>query len=335
MNRTLVLTETAHLQIEHRPRPPLAEGEVRLAVDAAGICGSDVHGFAGLNDRRPPGVVMGHETVGTVVEVGPGATRQVGDRVAVNPVVACGQCPNCVRGWDNLCPHRRLYGCCLELDGGLAAEMVARDANCVPVDPDAPLLGLAVIEPMAVGSHAVSVAQLDQGSRVAVIGGGPIGLAVALACGNAAISATVSEHLPARRETAEALGLETCAPEELTASGREFDAAFECVGLTPTVAAALDAVPPGGTVVCVGLAAQTVQLAFADLVVGERRLLGSSAYTAADFADTARWVSRQAERLAPLVQHTVALDAMPGVFADYHAGSLTAMKTVYVSALDG
>lgn len=331
MTEAVVLTAPGTLELVQRASRPLGSGEVRLRVDAAGICGSDVHGFAGLNDRRPVGVVMGHETIGTVIEKSDGSTLEVGTRVAVNPVVACGTCDQCRADRDNLCVQRRLYGCCLELDGGLATDMVVRAANCVPVNASADILGLALIEPMAVGTHAVRLAEVRSEPQVLVLGGGPIGIAVALASMNAGAAVLISEPMPGRRELAEKLGAATCAPEELRTVTTEFELAFECVGAAQTVHDAITNLPPGGTVICLGLAGATMEVPAAALVVHERRMLGSSAYTHEDFAETARSVAAQAGNLASLVEHTVSLVKMPQVFADYHGGRLSAMKTLYLN----
>jgi len=331
MTEAVVLTAPGTLEVVQRVSRPLGFGEVRLRVDAAGICGSDVHGYAGLNDRRPVGVVMGHETIGTVIETSEGSTLGVGTRVAVNPVVACDACDQCRAGRDNLCVQRRLYGCCLEFDGGLATDMVVRVANCVRVDARADVLGLALIEPMAVGTHAVQLARVRSGSEVLVLGGGPIGIAAALASMNAGASVLISELMPGRRELAEKLGATTCVPEELRAATTEFELAFECVGVAQTVHDAITNVPPGGTVICLGLAGTTMEVPAAPLVVQERRMLGSSAYTNEDFAETARSVAAHAGNLASLVEHTVGLAEMPQVFADYHDGRLSAMKTLYLN----
>lgn len=331
MTEAVVLTAPGTLEVVQRASRPLGAGEVRLRVDAAGICGSDVHGYAGLNDRRPVGVVMGHETIGTVIEMSDGSTLEVGTRVAVNPVVACGTCDQCRAGRDNLCVQRRLYGCCLELDGGLTTDMVVSAANCVPVDASADVLGLALIEPMAVGTHAVRLARVRSGSEVLVLGGGPIGIAVALASMNAGAAVLISEPMPGRRELAEKLGAATCAPEEFRATTTEYELAFECVGVAQTIQDAITKVPPSGTIICLGLAGTTMEVPAVPLVVHERRMLGSSAYTRDDFAETARSVAAQAGNLANLVEHTVGLAEMPHVFAEYHDGRQQAMKTLYLN----
>jgi 2-desacetyl-2-hydroxyethyl bacteriochlorophyllide A dehydrogenase len=328
--RSLVLTAPHTLEVLERDPVPLAAGEVRLAVEATGICGSDVHGYAGLNDRRPVGVIMGHESVGRVVEAAPGVDLAVGTRVVVNPVVSCGECRACREGRDNLCANRRIYGCVVALPGALATEFVVPAANCVPVDPAVDVRSLALSEPMAVGMHGVRLGGVAAGDRVLIVGGGPIGMAVVLGCLDAGATPIVCEPQQARREAAERLGAESCDPAELPGLRLEGDIAFECVGLSATVKTAVGGVRPGGTIVCLGVGEAEVAVPVVPLVIEERRILGSSAYTARDFRETVVAVTARADVLAGLVGLTVDLDQMPRVFEDYHAGRLSAMKTLYV-----
>lgn len=331
--RSLVLIAPHTLEIVESDSRPLVSGEVRLAIEATGICGSDIHGFAGLNDRRPTGIVMGHETAGRVIEVAEAGPLEVGARVAVNPVVPCGECHACLRGRINLCERRRIYGCMVGLDGGLATEMVVAAANCLRVDSDADVRALAMIEPMSVGLHAVRLGAPAEGAAVLVVGGGPIGIAVALGCLDAGAQPLVCEPSFVRREAAASLGADTCTPEELASLELDLSLAFECVGRTSTLRSALDTVRPGGTVVGVGVAEQEFAVRAVSLVIEEKRILGSSAYSPQDFRDTARAVATRIDAIAALVGGATAdLDQMPQVFAGYEAGTIESMKTLYVAS---
>jgi L-iditol 2-dehydrogenase len=100
--RALVFAGARDMPLEERPDPVPGSGTVVVAVRAAGICGSDVHGFLGTTGRRRPGIVMGHEAAGDVVEVGPGVTSvRAGDRVALKSILACGECDRCRSGRPN------------------------------------------------------------------------------------------------------------------------------------------------------------------------------------------------------------------------------------------
>ncbi len=328
--RQLVFHGPGRLSIEDASPPPVGPDEIRVAVHSVGVCGSDVHGYAGVNKRRVPGMVMGHEAVGTVAEVGPAVEGlDIGTPVAINPIVSCGECEFCRAGDENVCERRRIYGCVIDLPGAYAESFVVRATNAVPFAGPAPLEWGALVEPLSVGGHAARVGEIGPGSEVFVIGGGPIGIGAALSARRrGAARVVVSEPLAHRRDVAERLGFETLDPSRDELPSSVFPVALECVGHSATLAAALGAVPPKGRVVFVGLAEETIELPTTSLMVGERAIVGSSAYTMSDFRETAAWIAAGNEDLAPVVEERVDLDGLPGVFAGYADGSLRAMKTV-------
>jgi threonine dehydrogenase-like Zn-dependent dehydrogenase len=316
------------LVVEPIPEPALGPGEVRLAPVAVGICASDVHGYAGHNDRRAPGVVMGHEAAGTIVEVGAGVELTPGALVALNPVVVCGDCPSCRSGATNVCVNRRLYGCAVGLPGAFAGTMAVRARNVVPMAAGTPIESAALCEPLAVGTHAAAVAGAGPERRVVVVGGGIIGLGAALAARRrGAAQVAVVEPDERRREIAEGLGFEAFAPGAAGGHGL-FDVAIEAVGHPSSMALALSLTPIRGEVVVVGLADSTIQIPAAALVMDERRISGSAVYTDEEFLLTARAVEGGEADLSPIIQDRVALEELPGAFAEYARGSRDAMRTM-------
>jgi threonine dehydrogenase-like Zn-dependent dehydrogenase len=331
--RRLVFHGPHALSVEDAAPAPLGPGEVRVAPAAVGICGSDVHGYVGANQRRVPGMVMGHEAAGTVVEVGPGVEGlAVGDRVAINPAVTCGECDFCRSGLDHRCEHRRLIGCVLELPGAFAESVVVPAANAVPFPGTAPLEWGALVEPFAVGDHGVGRLEGPLPHGVLVLGGGPIGLGAALGARRRGIErVVVSEPVAHRRAIAEALGLATYDPTS-DPEPEPFSAAAECVALPATLEAALALTRPGGEVAFVGLGEPVLPLPVERLVVGERALKGSFNYSREDFADTARWVASGEVDLAPVIEARVDLDGLVTAFRAYADGTTAAMKTLYEPA---
>jgi 2-desacetyl-2-hydroxyethyl bacteriochlorophyllide A dehydrogenase len=327
--RQLVFYGVRRLAVEDAPERPVGPDEARVAVHSVGICGSDVHGYAGVNARRVPGMVMGHEVVGRVIELGERVEGlELGTTVAINPLTACGECELCAGGDENLCERRRIYGCILDLPGAYAESFVVRAANAVPFVGPAPLEWGALAEPLAVGAHAARVANAKEGDEVLVVGGGPIGLGAALAARRrGAARVVVSEPLGHRREVAERLGFETFDPTSGQLETR-FPLAFECVGHSATLAAALTAVPPKGRVIFVGLAEETIELPATPLMVGERTITGSAAFSRADFRDTAAWISSGETDLSPLIELRVSLDELSDAFERYANHELDAVKTV-------
>jgi 2-desacetyl-2-hydroxyethyl bacteriochlorophyllide A dehydrogenase len=325
--RRLIIDGPGELRIEDAPPPAPGAGELLVDVSVAGICGSDVHGFTGTNGRRPPGTVMGHEFGGTVVAAGPGVEDDlVGSVVAVNPVVSCGACDRCLAGAPNLCRTRRLYGCTPELPGAFANQVVVAAGNAVAMPEGTAGARVALVEPLSVGAHAAGLARLRSSDVALVIGGGPIGIAAALAAARTGAEVTVSEPEASRRELLAELGLTAVEPGTVP-DGRA-DVVLECVGYPQTMQAAMAATRPQATIVLVGLAQEQLPIDAAALVMGERRILGSAVYTPEDFIGVAAWVAETDVPLERMIQERTDLDGLPGAFARYADHSLVAVKTL-------
>lgn len=328
----MVLDGPRRLSVRDVELDPLPVDQARIRVAVAGVCGSDVHGFAGLNARRPPGVVMGHEVGGTVVAAGAEASVDVGDFVVVNPIMACGDCAACRAGKENLCEKRRLYGCAVELCGGFADFMDVQADNLVAFSDRVPREWAALVEPLCVGFHAVGRVRGSASRGALVVGAGPIGLACALAARDAGMEAVLSEPLEERRQLARKLGFEAGAPAAITQSQQHFDLVFECVGLKSTMSDAVSLTAGGGTIVCVGMADPMLAISSTALVIEERSLVGSSAYTGSDFSVTAAWAGSGKVDLSPMITARQAISDLPGVFDALATGRTPTGKTVMVEA---
>ncbi|MGH8325882.1 MAG: zinc-dependent alcohol dehydrogenase, partial [Steroidobacteraceae bacterium] len=162
------------LAIEEVPEPRPADDEVLVRVARCGICGSDLHMTREPAFGAEPGKILGHEFAGEIVELGRAAQGfKVGDRVAVAPVRGCGQCASCLAGEPAWCERMLLQG------GGYAELAVAKERQCLPLPLTTSLEDGALVEPLAVALHGVTLAGLTPGARVMVMGAGPIGLGVA------------------------------------------------------------------------------------------------------------------------------------------------------------
>ena len=196
------------LSIEERPTPDVGSPtDVLVRVLACGICGTDMHI---LSD--PPGhpatqgIVLGHEFVGEVAEVGSAVGGVVvGDRVVVRPILTCGKCRSCLGGFPNHCQNLTALG--VFRDGGLAAEVVAPESACIRIDPSIPPHIAALTEPLACVLNAVKRAAPVPGDDVVIFGAGAIGLlflSVLRAAGAGRI--VVVEPTQARAEVAKRMG---------------------------------------------------------------------------------------------------------------------------------
>jgi 2-desacetyl-2-hydroxyethyl bacteriochlorophyllide A dehydrogenase len=271
--KAVLLRKPGDLAIAEVADPgPAPAGHVRVRVGAVGICGSDVHyyehGRIGDFVVRSP-MVLGHETAGTIEEVGPGVeTLKRGDRVAMEPGVPCGSCDVCRGGRYNLCPDIRFWAT-PPVDGSLAEYVVHPASFAYRLPATMSLADGALIEPLAVGVHACRRGGVAPGDVVAITGAGTIGavtLMAALAFGASRV--VVSDVVPERLERARRLGASE-AVDARTASlastarattGRGADVAIECSGHPGAPAALIDATAPGGHIVLVGMGPQPVPI---------------------------------------------------------------------------
>ncbi len=228
------------------PVPVAPQGWAAVDVAYAGICGSDLHICSGHHARALPGAVLGHEFVGTLAE--PAAGLATGAPVFANPMVACDTCDACVRGLVNVCDRLTAVG--VDYPGALAARVVVPAANLYPLEPDADLRTMALVEPVAVCIRAVRRGGVALGDRVHVVGAGPIGVMLAILAGRAgAGSVTISETSEGRRRMAADLGLDVVA---LTEGSRAADVVFDASGHPSAAPALATWVRAHGRVVVVG-----------------------------------------------------------------------------------
>ena len=283
--RTLVFDGPRQFHIDERPTPQPSSGEVRIRIAFVGICGSDLHGYTGESGRRVAGMVMGHEASGWIEALGPGVNGlQIGTPVTFNPSLACnGGCGHRV---ENQCSDLRVIGVTPDIQGAFA------DAITVPVDRVVPLGGVslewgAVVEPLAVGVQAVQRADVTAGQSVLVVGAGMIGQCIARAARlTGAESVTLVDPLGARRDQSTHAGFLGVSPDDVGDLG-PFDVSFDAVGISATAASAIQNVRKGSNVCFVGLGNSEVAIPLFDLVVAERKIVGTFAYTDSVF-QTAR-----------------------------------------------
>jgi threonine dehydrogenase-like Zn-dependent dehydrogenase len=333
--RALVLRDFYDIAVEERPDPVAGPEQVVVEVIATGICGSDFHGYSGENGRRHPGQIMGHETVGRIRELGTDVVElRVGQLVTVNPVMSCHACPACQSGQEQWCSRRVVLGVAPEIPAAFADRFVVPAANVVPLPDDMPEELGALVEPMAVGYHAVRRGQPVPDDRVLVIGGGPIGQACVLAARQLGVKAlALSDVSASRRELCARLGAAVVDP----ADGNLADAvaaelggpatlALDAVGISRTVADALAASGLGSRIVLVGMGSPRLDLDAYALSTTERSLIGSFTYNAAEFADTAEWVGTVPEGIDALIDGRVGWEGAPQSFDDLARGRSTASK---------
>lgn len=289
--KALVLTQYNQFEYQELPRPEPAYGEVLVRVQAVGICGSDVHGMDGSSGRRIPPIVMGHEASGIIAEAGEGVKHwQIGDRVTFDSTVYAFDDWYSRRGMYNLSDGREVLGVSTPdfRRQGAFAEFVRVPQHILYAIPDnVTFTQAALVEPVAVALHALSLTPLQVGDSAVVVGAGMIGLFVVQALKLAGADRIIAVDLEDNRlDLARMLGAThtlnarrddvTAVVRQLT-RGRGADVAFEVVGAGPTVRTAIDAVRRGATVTLVGNLAPSVEIPLQTVVTGQLRLQGSCA----------------------------------------------------------
>lgn len=328
--RALVIHAPHDLRVDEMARPRPEAGEVQVAVQRGGVCGSDLHyyhagGFGAVRLQEP--MILGHEVAGYVEAVGPGVDHlAIGTAVAINPSRPCADCHYCLAGKPNHCLDMRFYGSAMRfphVQGAFAETVVATAEQCVPA-PAGPLdcAQLAMAEPLSVVLHAVRRAGDLLGARVLVCGCGPIGvltIAAARRAGAAEIIATdladaalqhaanagADQVINIRRD------LSALAPFERDKG--HFDVVFEATGVEAAILAALPVIRPRGVFVQVGLGGDAVSIPMNVIVAKEIDLRGTFR-----FHEEFRWavelMSKGLIDVRPLLTGTYGLDDARSAF---------------------
>jgi len=267
--KAVVIHAAKDLRIEDRELEALGKGQVEVAIEAGGICGSDLHyynhgGFGTVRVREP--MILGHEVAGTIKAVGEGVSHLViGDRVAVSPSRPCNACDYCLKGQQNQCLNMRFYGSAMpmpHIQGAFRQRLIAEEWQCHKVADDISINEAAFAEPFAVTLHAVNRAGSLAGKRVLVTGCGPIGaLSIIAARAHGAREIVATDVMDAVLKKAGEVGADRTinvanSPEELSsysANKGYFDVHFEASGNGSAVRSGLEVLKPRATLVQLGL----------------------------------------------------------------------------------
>ena len=293
--------------------PELESNRVRLAVASCGICGSDLHEYrrrAGVAGRTP-----GHEVAGYVEDAGASGIAS-GTLAALEPIESCGRCSCCRSGHYNRCAGVELFG--IDRSGGFAEFVDVAPERLHPLPAELDVGVAALVEPLAVAVRAVRLARMDFGARVAVLGGGTIGLlSVAAARAGGAGSIHVTARHPHQAALALALGAnETFADIDAmhaAVGGRAYDVVLETVGgHSHTIREAVRVADAGGIIVMVGVFDDETPLPALEFLGKELTLVGSNCYALdadrSDFALAAAMLASMQDQLGAILTHRFHLD---------------------------
>ncbi len=304
---------------------PGAHGLV-LRVRNCGVCGSDLHMTESHSlNPLPGGSVMGHEFSGEIVAVGTalkGRFRE-GQRVAGFPYIQCGECDACRRGDATFGACTNALGIGLGSSHGGYAELVRIGGNGAHLLPDSVSFEEgALVEPLAVGLHAVDKAEIPRGATVLVIGAGPVGIAVMLwARFLGARHVIVSERAPLRREMAAKFGAtdaidpsQPLTPQVEKIAGKGPDIIFECVGAPGLINTVMMEAPRGGKIVVAGACQQMDQFMPIIGIVKELTIQFVLGYRPPDFDYVIEMIAKDRIDVAGMITDRISLDELPAAF---------------------
>lgn len=310
--------EPNRMEIRDAEQPVAGPGQALVAVEAVGLCGSDFHLYDGKHPYAHFPQVQGHEFIGRVDSFAAGydGSINVGDRVAIEPLSACGQCFACRRGRYNCCVKLEVMGA--HVPGGLQEYVAVATSQLHPIG-EIPTLLAVLVEPLTIGLQCVVRAGVNKGDTVVIMGAGPIGQAAALGAVDRGARVLVVDRIASRLALSRHLGAEAVvnsAYEEVSSAIGAFTAkegaavVIEATGVPSLIRQALDGVAHSGTVVIVGISDDEVSIPVGLFSRKEVNILGSRNNTGL-FPDAIRLVKRYADRLSALVTHTYPLTEAP------------------------
>ncbi|NUP46242.1 MAG: alcohol dehydrogenase catalytic domain-containing protein [Catenulispora sp.] len=329
MTTTLAVRYTAARTLTTGPADtaPPGPGLVELAPAYVGICGTDLHIFHGDMDARVKApAVIGHEMSGTVVRLGPGVEGFApGDPVTVMPLRWDDTCPACLRGHRHVCQNLDFIG--IDSPGAMQQRWTVPAATLIPLPRALPLDHAALVEPTAVAVHDVGRAGMRDGERVVVVGGGPVGVLIALVAQAAGAEVRVVEPSAHRRRLADRLGLGTwdavADVPGLVADwtdGAGADVAFEVSGAEAGVQTAVDVLGVRGRLCLVAIHPRPRPVNLHRFFWRELTLIGARLYDRGDFETAVRLVADGTIPAAQLISKVVPLAEAPSAFETLEAG---------------
>lgn len=263
------------------PQPELRnDDDVIVQVKCVGICGSDVHSYA--HGANCP-VIPGHEVVGVVTQKGRNVSKfDVGDHVVLEPLVSCGECYACKKGFPNVCKSAMCLGC--QTDGGMREYFACDQAHWHKIPETLPFEAAVLIEPYTVGLEVVSRGEVREGDVVLIHGAGPAGLIAMDLSKKLGATCIISDVVDGRLEIAKKLGADyTLNPTktdlqtlclEIT-GGEGPNVIIDAAGLAPMMDANVKLVSQAGRIVCMGIDLREASYDMLQVSIKEASIVGS------------------------------------------------------------
>lgn len=304
--KALQIEEANRVTVVERTTPQPERNEILIQVMASGICGTDIHILRGEYLGDYP-VIPGHEFSGIVQEVGASVSRfRIGDRVAVEPNIACDNCYSCLNNRQNFCLNWQAIG--VTRPGGMAQVVVAPEKAVFSIGDLAFEHG-AFVEPLSCVLHGAERAQVNLADRIAILGAGPIGiLLLQTVLLQGAEQVTVVEKIPARAKLAEVYGARRTLNSLNDLEHDHYDVVIDATGSIPLMERTIDFVRPGGTILLFGVPPSGRQIRLQAFEIFHKGLTILSSFTSVrnSYQAVALLQSKQID-VSRLISHRLAL----------------------------
>ncbi|OUU61246.1 MAG: hypothetical protein CBC20_00710 [Verrucomicrobia bacterium TMED60] len=339
--RALIYEEPWKMTLQNLPKPALKAGEVLIKMESVGICGSDVHGFTGESGRRAPGMVMGHEIVGRIVETAPDVmTPEVGQRVTVFNVLS-DHAPTPEEG-DPSFLNKRVVGVNLGTRGAMAEYLAIPSANAIPASEEIAAEVSVLAEPVAValhGFHRLAEKSIKP-QKIVIIGSGTIGLCSLLVAKSLGfMDVTVIDLISDKLQRAKNFGGKTLlietnsTPDEVAGQlkeklGSNPDLVIDAVGIEDSFNQAFQLVSEKGSLLLIGNLAKSVNLPLQDLVSKEISLIGTYGFDQKAFRQAVETLPAFQDQLQTFIEGHCTLEETPEIMTALAKGERKALKIV-------
>lgn len=328
--KALVFTDYKTLVYRDEAEVIAKKGEELIRVKASGICGTDLHAYHGLDEKRTPPLILGHEISGiNHIDKTP---------VVINPLISCRNCKECLNKCEHLCDNRVFIGMSKPVNkaGGFADFIAMPSNNIIKIPKDFNVQQAALTEPSAVALHAINLASKHSRtkinhSNILIIGGGAIGLLVALILkSKGANRTTILDTNYKRLEACQKASSSIIAhPDDKKIKSKNYEIIFDAVGYEITRNKSLECVKQGGIVVHIGLSQKAGEFDFLKLTRQEIILIGSFAYTNNEFKHSLNMLFKGVLGNLSWLNY-LPLKEGAAAFKEIHEGKISAPKIILI-----
>ena len=330
--QALVYTDTQTLVYREEKDPKLISGESIIKVAASGICGSDMHAYHGMDERRIPPLILGHEVSG-IINKG----ESSGKKVVLNPLITCGECDYCKNGREHLCGKRIILGMNrpLERQGGFAEYVSIPNKNIYELPKNLSMKEAPIAEPCAVALHAVELGEKELSKpikdiKALLIGAGAIGLLCGLILSKVKKCKEITIVDPNDRRLQESmkyLDADGFNPASKNILKDNFDIVFDTVGLETTRKQAIECIKPGGIIIHIGLSQPAGSFDFRKTTLQEITFIGTYCYTNKDFEKTLNILNNKEIGSLEWIEYRKLKEGI-SAFKEIHDGTCSAPKII-------